>query len=169
MRGCPLSQRKDSLYLTIDLKEVQDLKVTLESDKVAFSGKVGGSLYEFSFEWYAPIKKEESKWSTKRLIEFYLKKETEDTWPTIRKDKGKAPWIKVDWKRWQDSDDEDEKAGGFDLNGMGDMNFGDMGGGDDFDSDDEDLPDLEPSSEAMGSGAASSETKDEQKEDPKDE
>merc|ERR1719507_1302413 len=116
---------------------------------------MAGSLYEFTLEWHAPIKKEDSKWSTKRLIEFYLKKDSEDTWPRLAK--AKFPWIKVDWKRWQDSDDEGEK-GNFNTDGMGDMNFGDMGGmggmgGEDFDSDDdeEDLPDLEPTEGLGGS------------------
>eukprot|EP00931_Biecheleriopsis_adriatica_P089116 TRINITY_DN63299_c0_g1_i1.p1 TRINITY_DN63299_c0_g1~~TRINITY_DN63299_c0_g1_i1.p1 ORF type:complete len:201 (+),score=55.15 TRINITY_DN63299_c0_g1_i1:72-605(+) len=137
------AQRPDSVYLTIDLKEVQDMKVSLEADKLTFSGKVGGSLYEFCLDFFAPIKKEESKWSTKRLIEFYLKKETEEAWTGLTKGK-KPPFVKVDWKRWQDSDDEGEAKGDFDVNGMGDMNFGDMGAADEFDSDDEELPDLEP-------------------------
>mmetsp|Transcript_2558 Transcript_2558/g.3368 ORF Transcript_2558/g.3368 Transcript_2558/m.3368 type:complete len:180 (+) Transcript_2558:161-700(+) len=130
------AQRPDSVYLTIDLKEVQDMKVTLENDSLSFSGRVGGSLYEFDLPFHAPIKKAASKWSTKRLIEFYLQKEEEGIWPRLGK--SKAPWIKVDWKRWQDSDDEGETKGAFDLDGMGDMNFSDMmGSGDDLDSDDE--------------------------------
>merc|ERR550525_209100 len=112
------------------------MKVTLEADKLCFSGKAEGNPYEFEIEWYAAIKKDESKWSTKRLIEFYLKKADEEKWPQLQKAKGKVPWIKVDWKRWQDSDDEGD-AKDFNVDGMGDMNFGDMGGGDDFDSDDE--------------------------------
>eukprot|EP00930_Biecheleria_cincta_P063502 TRINITY_DN49040_c0_g1_i1.p2 TRINITY_DN49040_c0_g1~~TRINITY_DN49040_c0_g1_i1.p2 ORF type:complete len:205 (+),score=69.51 TRINITY_DN49040_c0_g1_i1:56-616(+) len=149
------AQRPDSVYLTIDLKEVQDMKVTLETDKLSFSGKVGGSTYEFTVEFFAPIKKEDSKWSTKRLIEFYLKKETEETWSGLTKGK-KLPFVKVDWKRWQDSDDEgDGGKGAFNLDGMGDMNFGDMGG-DDYDSDDEDqdLPDLDPGEQPLGAAAA---------------
>eukprot|EP00933_Yihiella_yeosuensis_P050281 TRINITY_DN48052_c0_g1_i1.p1 TRINITY_DN48052_c0_g1~~TRINITY_DN48052_c0_g1_i1.p1 ORF type:complete len:203 (+),score=52.72 TRINITY_DN48052_c0_g1_i1:71-610(+) len=141
------AQRPDSIYLTIDLKEVQDMKVTLENDKLNFSGKVGGSLYEFDLPFFAPIVKEESKWNTKRLIEFYLKKAEEGSWTHLQKG-GKLPWVKADWSRWQDSDDEGEEQGGFNLDGMGNMNFGDMGmGGDceEFDSDDEELPDLEPS------------------------
>lgn len=76
------------------------------------------------------------------------------------------PLSKVDWKRWQDSDDEEEgKSNAWNLDGadpslyfvghfgkpttqprssvavkmpgLGDMNFGDMGG-DEYDSDDED-------------------------------
>merc|ERR1712060_758456 len=105
-----------------------------------------------SLEWYKAIKKDESKWSTKRLIEFCLKKaESDETWPYLSKAK-KVPWHKIDWNRWADSDDEAEKGANFDVNGMGDMNFGDMGG-DDFDSDDEDLPDLEPPQSAGGDAA----------------
>merc|ERR1740123_1421020 len=119
------------------------MKVALESTSLTFSGKAAGSLYEFSINFFKPIKKEESKWSTKRLIEFYLKKEEVETWSTLQKGPKKT-WIKIDWNRWQDSDDEGE-AKNFNLDNMGamgDMNFG----GDDFDSDDdEDLPDLTPS------------------------
>lgn len=150
------AQRPDSVYLTIDLKDVTDMKVTLEKDSLNFSGKANGNLYEFTLEFFAPIKKQESKWNTKRLIEFYMKKEEAATWPRLTQAKTKFPWIKVDWKRWQDSDDEGGgKKGGFDVDGMGDMNFGDMGGGDDLDSDDdeEELPDLEPA-EAPGADSS---------------
>merc|ERR1712039_939790 len=108
------------------------MKVGLESDALSFSEKVGGNSYEFKLEFSKTIKKEESKWSTKRLIEFYLKKDEEGTWSTLQKG-AKKTWIKVDWKRWQDSDDEGEQKN-FNLDNMGDMNFG---GGEDFDSDDD--------------------------------
>mmetsp|Transcript_31023 Transcript_31023/g.72023 ORF Transcript_31023/g.72023 Transcript_31023/m.72023 type:complete len:184 (+) Transcript_31023:73-624(+) len=140
------AQRPDSVYLTVDLKDVQDLKVTLEKDSLAFSGKAGGSAYEFTLDFFAAVKTEESKWSSKRLIEFYLKKDAEETWPRLSK--AKMPWIKVDWSRWQDSDDEGEGKGAFDVDGMGDMSFGtgDGRGPNDFDSDDDEeiLKDLPP-------------------------
>mmetsp|Transcript_38586 Transcript_38586/g.69051 ORF Transcript_38586/g.69051 Transcript_38586/m.69051 type:complete len:107 (-) Transcript_38586:400-720(-) len=79
------AQRPDAVYVTIDLKEVQDIKVNLDAEKMSFMGKVGGSLYEFSLDFFAPIVKEESKWSTKRLIEFYLKKESEGSWTSLSK------------------------------------------------------------------------------------
>eukprot|EP00929_Paragymnodinium_shiwhaense_P079303 TRINITY_DN4127_c0_g1_i2.p2 TRINITY_DN4127_c0_g1~~TRINITY_DN4127_c0_g1_i2.p2 ORF type:complete len:170 (-),score=70.63 TRINITY_DN4127_c0_g1_i2:300-809(-) len=147
------AQREDSVYLTIDVKEVQDMKVQLEPTKLIFSGKVGSSNYALDLEFFAPIKKEESRYKANRLIEFYLKKEEEGSWTHLRK-AGKAPFVKIDWAKWKDSDD-DEKPD-FNVDGMGDMNFGDMmGGGDDFDSDDdEDLPDLEPPSEEIPSGSS---------------
>lgn len=141
------AQREDSVYMTIDLKEVIDMQVTLEEDRLKFSGKVGVSTYACEIEFFAKIKKAESKYKAGRLVEFYLKKDESSTWKHLRK-QGKAPWIKIDWPKWKDSDDEEDAAkGNFNLDGMGDMNFGDMGGGmgeDDFDSDDdeENLPDM---------------------------
>lgn len=143
------AQRPDGVFLTIDLNEAQDIKVSLDSEKLSFSGKAAGNHYEFTLDFFAPIVKEESKWSPKRLIEFYLKKESEGTWTSLSKKK--LPWVKVDWKRWQDSDDEEEgKNNQWNLDGLGDMNFGDMGGGEEYDSDDEELPDLDPA-EPLGS------------------
>mmetsp|Transcript_121923 Transcript_121923/g.341302 ORF Transcript_121923/g.341302 Transcript_121923/m.341302 type:complete len:184 (-) Transcript_121923:68-619(-) len=140
------AQRPDSVYLTIDLKDVQEIKVTLERESLTFSGRVGTSLYEFSLEFHAPIKREESKWSTRRLVEFCLMKEASESWPRLSK--SKLPWVKVDWAKWQDSDDEGEGKGAFDVDGMGDMSFGtgDGRGPNDFDSDDDEeiLKDLPP-------------------------
>eukprot|EP00434_Breviolum_minutum_P024366 symbB.v1.2.021517.t1/scaffold1859.1/size98302/3 len=144
------AQRPDGVFLTIDLNEAQDIKVSLDAEKLSFSGKAAGNHYEFTMDFFAPIVKEESKWSTKRLIEFYLKKESEGPWTSLSKKK--LPWVKVDWKRWQDSDDEEEgKSNAWNLDGLGDMNFGDMGG-DEYDSDDEELPDLDPAEQPLGQG-----------------
>eukprot|EP00435_Cladocopium_sp_Y103_P044465 s1821_g12.t1 len=130
------AQRRDGVFLTIDLNEAQEIKVSLDSEKLGFFGKSAGNHYEFTLDFFAPIVKEESKWSPKRLIEFYLKKKSEGTWTSLSKKK--LPWVKVDWKRWQDSDDEEEgKSNQFNLDGLGDMNLGDIAGGEEPDSDDE--------------------------------
>merc|ERR1719478_1232524 len=136
------------------------MKVTLDDEKLTFSGRAGGDQYEFSLDFFAKINKDESKWSTKRLIEFYLKKAEDESWTRLQKG-GKLPWVKVDWKRWQDSDDEgDGKKDDFNLDGMGDMNFADMMGGaggmggEEFDSDDEDLPVLEADPQPGDAAAA---------------
>jgi len=156
------AQGQDSVYVTIDLKDVQDMNVTLDGNKLSFSGKVGGSLYEFDLGFHAPINNGDSKWSTKRLIEFYLKKEKAEMWPRLAK--SKQSWIKVDWKRWQGSDDESDGMPGFDVDGVGDINVGGlMGGGDELDSNDDDTgaldtaPLLDPgASSSRGSSSPSS-------------
>eukprot|EP00927_Polykrikos_kofoidii_P022808 TRINITY_DN2117_c0_g1_i1.p1 TRINITY_DN2117_c0_g1~~TRINITY_DN2117_c0_g1_i1.p1 ORF type:complete len:160 (-),score=42.34 TRINITY_DN2117_c0_g1_i1:136-615(-) len=149
------AQRDDSVYLTIDVKEVQDMKVKLDHDSLTFSGKMGANCYSVNIDFFAPINPEESKQKNNRLVEFFLKKKEEGSWTHLRK-QGKAPFVKIDWQKWADSDDEGEK-GAFNLDGMGDMNFGDMGGDDQFDSDDEeDLPNMEPTAEG-DTGAARAE------------
>merc|ERR1711972_1019619 len=82
--------------------------------------------YEFALNLFAPIRREESKWSTKRCPEFFLRKSTEESWPRLQKE-GKIPWIKVDWSKWADSDEEDEK-GGFDTAAMEGMEGFDFSG-----------------------------------------
>merc|ERR1712048_515098 len=99
-------------------KDVQDLRVALESRSLTFSGRVGDVAYEFSLELFAAIRKEESRWSTRSVTQFFLKKEAEGTWARLATQR--APWIKVDWTRW-DSESEEEHKGGFDTAGMGDF------------------------------------------------
>ncbi|CAE8669443.1 unnamed protein product [Polarella glacialis] len=70
------------------------MKVNLESTKLSMSGKVNGNSYEFSLDFFAPIKREESKFTTKRLVEFYLKKEDDGEWTSLQKG-GKLPWVKA--------------------------------------------------------------------------
>ena len=87
-------------------------------------------------------------------------------WPRLLKDTGKVGRnIKVDWNKWVDEDEEEDKPDDFDMSqlqnlqqfggdgaggmpGLGNVNFVDMGGDDEdvngaADSDDEDLPPLE--------------------------
>mmetsp|Transcript_19715 Transcript_19715/g.35924 ORF Transcript_19715/g.35924 Transcript_19715/m.35924 type:complete len:138 (+) Transcript_19715:209-622(+) len=87
--------------------------------------------------FFAAIRREESKWSTKRFPVFFLRKEAEATWPRLQRE-GKLPWVKVDWAKWADSDEEDEK-GAFDTAGMEEADFSaldekDVEGSDDRDS-----------------------------------
>merc|ERR1712194_962596 len=72
-------------------------------------------------DFFAPIQRTASKWSTRRRPEFYLHKAEEKTWSRLQKE-GKQQWIKVDWGKWADSDEEDEK-GAFDTSAMEGMDF----------------------------------------------
>ncbi|CAM0873446.1 unnamed protein product [Alopecurus aequalis] len=66
-----------------------------------------------------------------RTICYLVKKAESNWWPRLLKKEGKAPvFLKVDWDKWQDEDDEDAGFGDF-----GDMDFSklNMGGGDDDD------------------------------------
>jgi len=94
----------------------------LDNNNVAFPIFVLEFLCQFcSLEFFKSILRQESKWSTKRCPELYLRKREKGTWAKLQKG-GKLPWVKVDWGKWADSDEEDEK-GNFDTKQMQEMDF----------------------------------------------
>jgi len=117
------AQRPDSIFMTIDLKDVKDQVLDVTETKITFSGVSADVKYAFEFEFFAPIDQENSKINTRRLIELYLPKKEEDSWSNVAKTK--QSYVKVDWNKWLDSDDEGE---GFDTEGMGGMGGGMPGG-----------------------------------------
>ncbi|CAE8593761.1 unnamed protein product [Polarella glacialis] len=138
------AQRQDSVFLTIDVKDATNVRIQLQEDSLEFAATAGedGALYSFQLDFFKPISREESKWSTKRCPEFYLRKSSDETWPRLQKGAGKLQWVKLDWGKWADSDEEDEK-GGFDTSALEDhgsgMDFsglsqGEVEGSDDRDS-----------------------------------
>uniref|UniRef100_A0A803NA65 Co-chaperone protein p23 n=1 Tax=Chenopodium quinoa TaxID=63459 RepID=A0A803NA65_CHEQI len=69
-----------------------------------------------------------------RQIVYVIQKAEKKWWSRLLKEEGKPPvFLKVDWDKWVDEDEENEKN--FDF---GDMDFSKlgMGGDDDFDMDD---------------------------------
>lgn len=153
------AQRKDALYVTVDLPDVQDEKVSLSSKNLTFKGTSNGNVYEVSLDFFKEVDTEakDSIWAkTDRNVHFHIVKKNQDEefWPRLLADKHlEKTNVKVDWSKFVD-EDEDEEQGGFDmsaLNGGGgfDMNqmmaaqnaAGMMDEG--SDSDDEDLPDLD--------------------------
>jgi len=157
------AQRKDKLYITIDLADVKAEKITLDpSGKLSFEGESTGKHYKLDLELLHDVDVGKSKWIVQpRSVQFLIeKKEQGPFWERLLKQAGKVWYLKADWNRWKDEDEGEEEfdvsnfdmgggfggAGGFPGAGFGggfpsaeDMDFGDEGG----DSDDEGLPDLE--------------------------
>ncbi|KAI9916100.1 hypothetical protein PsorP6_007312 [Peronosclerospora sorghi] len=153
------AQRKEALYVTIDLPDVKDEKVTLTSKNLTFKGTSHDQAYEVSLEFFKEVDAEskESIWAkTDRNLHFHIVKKNQDEefWPRLLADKAlEKTNVKVDWSKFVDEDEDDESSGfdmsalngggGFDINQMMEAQnaAGMMGEG--SDSDDEDLPDLE--------------------------
>lgn len=147
------AQRKDKLFLTIDIQDCKspDVKLSNDADNkhghLLFRGKGEGAdpeahEYGLDLEFFAAIDAEGSKVATSDrgvvLIVAKADKDAEEHWPRLLKASGKTPAnVKVDWDRWQDEDDEAEAAaqggGGFggDDGGFGGMDFSSLmqGGG----------------------------------------
>jgi len=168
------AQTKESVFLSVDLQDVTDLKVDLTEDSLSFHGVSHGQVYEFQLPFSDKINKDASKYAAQRNVHFKLVKETSGRWKDLSTI-GKVHWIKVDWGKWVDTDDEDRNTnmgGDFDMGGM---NFGDMGAGmggmdgDMGDMDDEDLPDLDGPIDGAADDAKQSKSDDAEEDDDDDE
>jgi len=117
------AQRKDQLLVTIELQDVKDQKITLEADKLIFSGNSNKKEYAATLNLFKEIDTEKSKFAVRpRQIDFVLaKKEAGPFWDRLLKEKDKRQWLKVDWNKWKDEDEVDEDDAGFDMSGMSGM------------------------------------------------
>lgn len=161
------AQRKDKLYVTLDVQDVQaDPKIVVDNDetekvgKLTFDGVAVGAEgekkeYSLSLTFYKEVNREESKVhiSPRHIFLVLVKAEPGEHWPRLTKDSGRhLSHIKCDWDKWIDEDDEEEGKDQFDMsklgafNGLGGMGGMDMagmdmdalGGGDDDDDSDDD-------------------------------
>ncbi|KAF8377222.1 hypothetical protein HHK36_030596 [Tetracentron sinense] len=157
------AQRSDKLFISIELPDAKDVKLKLDPEgKFFFSATSGADKipYEIEIDLYDKVDVNESKASVGlRNICYLVKKAEEKWWSRLLKQEGKPPvFLKVDWDKWVDEDEEQEHNFGADMDfggmgGMGGMDGMDfsklnMGGGpEDFDLDtadkDEDDSDTE--------------------------
>eukprot|EP00944_MAST-04C_sp_MAST-4C-sp1_P010834 g10834.t1 len=130
---CLWAQTKEAVYVTVDVPDVTDEKISVDSNLLKFSAKSAGKLYECEMELYESIDAENSKYEVRgRNVFFCLKrvesKEEKDEvyWPRLLKDKNlQKRFVKCDWNRWVD-EDEDEGANDVDTSGMQGLGGGGM-------------------------------------------
>jgi len=129
---------KNFIYLTITVPDVQasNLKLDLKSTSLSFAGH-SDSLkrdYQLALDFYAEIDPAESKINhTAKNIELVLRKKElkEEFWPRLLKDAKKVHFLKTDFDKWVDEDEQDEapeEDPAANMGGMGGMpGMGDMG------------------------------------------
>eukprot|EP00262_Sarcandra_glabra_P011067 TRINITY_DN26768_c0_g1_i1.p1 TRINITY_DN26768_c0_g1~~TRINITY_DN26768_c0_g1_i1.p1 ORF type:complete len:156 (-),score=45.20 TRINITY_DN26768_c0_g1_i1:207-674(-) len=140
------AQRSDKIYLTIALPDAENVSVKTEPQGLfSFSAAgVQGESFDFNLELYGTIVPEGSKINVGlRNILCSIQKDQKGWWKRLLKsDEKPAPYIKVDWNKWCDEDEEES------INSLGsddDGDFPENGEGEES-SDDEGmlyLPDLE--------------------------
>jgi len=160
------AQRKDKVFVSVQLGDVKNQAVNLEESSLKFSCESNNKKYAFEMQFLHEIDTDpkKSKHENKgREYLFTLIKKDEDQpfWTKLTKDTVKQKHIRTDFNRWKDEDDDDYEDGGG-MGGMGGMGMNDanledmmakMGGAGgagfdpgempDSDSDDEEIPDLE--------------------------
>lgn len=126
------AQRKDIIYLSIEVFDVQNEKIELDNTHLSFSGvrSADNAHFAVDLEFYAPIDASTSKKCVSgRNVSFVLEKTSKDEkfWPRLVSTAAKLHYIHIDFSKWVD---EDEVAEASPLN-MGDysnFDFGNYGG-----------------------------------------
>ncbi|KAJ7226023.1 HSP20-like chaperone [Mycena pura] len=143
-RSSESDETKNIVYLTVNLPDIQEstLKCSIEPTKVSFKATSGnektGSTKEYAFELdlFAEIIPEKcTQGLTTRELRLVLRKKEKmaEYWPRLTKEKVKNAYIKTDFAKWVDEDEQDgipaeddTDMGG--MGGMGGMGMPGMGG-----------------------------------------
>jgi len=168
-RSSSSDPEKNFIYLTISVPDVskESFKLDLKPTSLAFDGHSDTlkRTYHVELEFYAEIDPENSKiHHTARNVELKLRKKElkEEYWPRLLKEAKKLQFLKTDFDKWVDEDEQNEapdddfsQFGGMGgMPGMGGGDFGGIdfsklgggagaGGSDEEDEDDDDMPELE--------------------------
>jgi len=139
------AQRKDKVYITFDLIEVQDPKIDIVEGKfLKFSGSDKNHTYSLDLELYDDILKEDSKYvfATRNIFLNLKKKSKGPYWPRLFKNSSKLNFVNVDWNNYIDEDDEEENTQQPNFANFGaEQSFPSFGG--DEMEDEDDLPEDE--------------------------
>ncbi|CEL03538.1 hypothetical protein ASPCAL04692 [Aspergillus calidoustus] len=167
-RSSATDPERNYLYVNIKAADVSkaDAKLDITPKNVTFAGdSKKGVRYQVSLDLYGEIEPENSKVNhSDREIELILRKKElkEEFWPRLLETKQKIHFLKTDFDKWVDEDEQDEAPeddyannfGGFDgmdQGGLGNIDFSKLGaglpgGGDlpaDAEESDDDMPELE--------------------------
>ncbi|GKE28129.1 hypothetical protein Tco_1443513 [Tanacetum coccineum] len=138
----------DVIFITIDLPDAKDVKFKLKPEgKFYFSATIGADNVPYEIDVNLHDKVDVND------IVYLIKKEESKWWNRLLKQEGKTPaFVKVDWDKWVDEDEQDEKAAA-DID-FGDIDFSNlnMGGGERFDAegDEDDTEEEVKEEEAIG-------------------
>ncbi|KAI1906674.1 p23 chaperone protein wos2 [Ophidiomyces ophidiicola] len=170
-RSSSTEAAKNIVYLSLSVSDVpqSSAKLNLTATTVSFSGHSSTKNidYKVDMELYGEIDVENSKTHhSARGVDMILRKKEhkEEYWPRLLKESKKVHFVKTDFDKWVDEDEQDEAPeedfsmpGGFGGDGgLGGIDFSKLGGGqniaelagdaaagDDGSDEDDDMPELE--------------------------
>ncbi|KAI2789679.1 Co-chaperone protein SBA1 [Penicillium oxalicum] len=144
-RSSDSEPERNYLYVNLKTPDVPkaDAKLDITPTNVFFTGTSGkGVTYSVSLDLYGEIDPENSKvHHTDREVELVLRKKElkMEYWPRLLKEAKKAHFLKTDFDKWVDEDEQDEAAeddyannfggfGGEDGGGLSNIDFSKLGG-----------------------------------------
>ncbi|KAF7592158.1 hypothetical protein BBP40_000645 [Aspergillus hancockii] len=129
---------KNVIFLTVNLPDIQEqtLKVDLTSTSLSFEARAGNTSkniaekdYAFSIKFFKEVDPDlSSKKLSSRSLYFVLRKKDKGTeyWPRLTNEKARNAFIRTDFSKWVDEDEQGE-GDKFDDD-FGDMGMGGAGG-----------------------------------------
>ncbi|MFF1699372.1 p23/wos2 family protein [Streptomyces sp. NPDC058257] len=123
-RSSDTDESRNVVFLTVNLPHIEEetLRFDLQPRRVTFSASAGRGTdrrdYAFDLELHADIVPERStkKLSTRGLSLVLQKRETElEYWPRLTSEKTRSPFIKTDFSKWVDEDEQGNPAGDDDF------------------------------------------------------
>lgn len=176
-RSSDSNPEKNYIYITISAPDAPKIDVDLKSTSLTFTGNsdTKNTRYHVELQLYGEIDTENSKTHhTSRGVEFVLRKKElkSEYWPRLLKESKRVHFLKTDFDKWVDEDEQDgaveedpiggmggvEGMGGLGGDGgFGGLDFSKFSGGaggaggagfggegaDDLDDEDDEMPDLE--------------------------
>ncbi|EKV18756.1 Hsp90 binding co-chaperone (Sba1), putative [Penicillium digitatum PHI26] len=133
-RSSDSDPERNFLYVNIKVAEVPkaDATLSITEKNVSFKGTSRkGVTYNVSLDLFAEIDPENSKVNhTDRDVELVLRKKElkEEFWPRLLENKQKMHFLKTNFDKWVDEDEQDEAGEDDYANNFG--GFGGEGGGD---------------------------------------
>ncbi|KAJ5101968.1 hypothetical protein NUU61_004190 [Penicillium alfredii] len=144
-RSSSTEPERNYLYVNLKTPDVakSEANLNLTSNNVSFSGpSKKGVSYSVSLDLYGEIDPENSKVNhSDREVELVLRKKElkEEYWPRLLKTDKKMHFLKTDFDKWVDEDEQDEAGdddyannfgglGGEEGGGLGNIDFSKLGG-----------------------------------------
>ncbi|KAF9258614.1 HSP20-like chaperone [Marasmius fiardii PR-910] len=141
-RSSDTDATKNIVYFTVNLPNIQEssLQYKLTPTSISFKATAGDAAkgidekeYEFDFDFFSEVVPEESsKRLTSRSLYLVLRKKElkEEYWPRLTKEKVKNAFVKTDFSKWVDEDEQNGEPAAVedDMDPMGMGGMGGMGG-----------------------------------------
>lgn len=115
------AQHKKLVFLTLEAKNLSEVgrSISLTPEGLLhFEGinQITNAHYKLDLALFDEVIVENTKWKvTDYCVQFSIakKNESESFWPRLTKEKVKLNFVNVDWSRWVDEDEADQKDLGY--------------------------------------------------------
>ncbi|CED82322.1 HSP90 co-chaperone p23 [Phaffia rhodozyma] len=118
-RSSETEEDKNIIFLTVNLPNIiGEPELDITADNISFKARAGAAdkgipenTYAFSLPLFAPIDPALTKKSlSSRYLQLILRKAESkaEFWPRLTKDRLKVQWLKTDFSKWVDEDEQNE-------------------------------------------------------------